>query len=363
VYKFNEPIDTEFERIYGLFSQSQLVFDSQFKQGCFNFFAQHNNAQDHWELHDHFFENLGPLWYKIESRRMIIFPKEHVEKIFDTVLEIVYEWESNNAPNTIHKGTIYYFYGVVCILNGEIEKGCLLMHQASNEDGNLNRVGTPSKSFISLNDLNTKQFFKNKVTTTVSFLKTFIDSYNSITNSSFDISDLRRDFLTKDEYEEKAFFFIFCIYKLENMYHRIHKKIKSNQLASFIETTIIFEFCKLFESILCKYYPGKLINSIPSFCSDPAVSLRIEKRDLEILNHDQKTDFANVVTGLLNKSYQNPLLIQSPSDMECDLALVYVLRNFGGHRIQNHDVIRDNFEPLMNATLHSIILVIDKKYS
>lgn len=361
--KFNESIDDEFEKAYFFFHKGKFILDNSFKQATFAFFDKYNNAQSHWEIHDHFFENFGPFWHKIESGQIILLPKEHIEKVFEKILGYVYEWEDNNNPNKIHKGTIYYFYGMICILNGEIEKGCLLMHQASDEDGNLNRPVTPSKSFISLDENNPNQFFLPKVRETVTFLQKYIDKYNSITSRTFTKDDLRTKFLVKDDYKEAAFFFVYSIYKLENIYNRLNKRIRDNTLASFIETTIVFEFCKLFECLLGKFYSSRnLIMKINNFCQDSQVNLNLRQANLHILNEERDRDFSNTISNLINCTYTHNSFLQSPSDIEYDLALTYALRNFGGHKIEDQNILRENFEKIIEALMNSIFLLIDYKF-
>ena len=75
----------------------------------------------------------------------------------------------------IHKGAPYYYWGVTCILKEEIEKGFLLMHQALEEDKKSATIvkfqNAPSYTFVTLDYLQQKQLFYDKVKEIANFLE------------------------------------------------------------------------------------------------------------------------------------------------------------------------------------------------
>ena len=49
--------------------------------------------------------------------------------LWQIAIEITKNREGKNYGKRIHKGTVYYFWRVTCILKEDFEKGFLLMHQ------------------------------------------------------------------------------------------------------------------------------------------------------------------------------------------------------------------------------------------
>ena len=360
--KFNEPIDDEFEKAYLFFQQGKFILDESFKKAFFDFLDKHK--EDHYSVHDSIFENFGPFWYNVGPTGIILKPLQQVELVLDKILSLVHEWEDKNQPHKIHKGTPYYFYGMISILKRDIDKGLLLMHQASNEDDNLGRTDTPSKNFISLNDQNPFQLFRSKVIETVSFLNDYISDYNDVNKANFNINNLRSKFLEKEEYKEEAFFFIYCIYKLEKIINYLDKRIKNNKLASHINTAIIFNLCKIFEVLLSNLFDDNLAKKIDKLCQDPVINLTLRQNMFGILNveRDKDNNFKVIIEGLLNNSYTHQQFSGNYSPIEFDLSLVYALRNFGGHKIEDQEFVREKFEDIIKAILRAIFFVIDKKY-
>ncbi|MCK4521253.1 MAG: hypothetical protein KAU20_01675 [Nanoarchaeota archaeon] len=363
-----EALNLEFEKAYLFFQQGKFILDASFKKSLFEYLDAH--FQDHYSEHDKLFQKFNVFWLE---NNYIIRPFQLCDIVFEKILSLVYEWEKTNSPNRVHKGTLYYFYGMICILKGEIDKGLLLMHQASNEDGNLGRNTTPSKSFILLDEENPYQFFRAKVVETVNFLNEYISNYCATTSSTFDITNLRTSLLKKAEHKEESFFFVYCIYKLEKIINRIDERIRKNKLASFIETTIIFELCKLCEVLLKKIYVESLIKHnynnksdfihyIDYFCNDNLVSLNLRQNNLGFLNAEIKNNFQNTIQALVNNSYTHHSFISSPSPIEYSIALTYCLRNFGGHKIEEQQTLCNEFEKIVKAIFNFIFFMIEKKY-
>ncbi len=354
-----ESLNTEFKKAYLFFQQGKFILDDSFKKALFEYLDAH--FRDHYSEHDNLFQKFNPFWLE---KNHTIKPFQLSDIVFEKIISLVHEWEETNSPNKIHKGTPYYFYGMISILKGEIDKGLLLMHQASNEDGNLGRDRTPSKSFILLDDENPDQFFRPKVIEVVDFLNSLISSYNSTLTNSFSLDELRTKFLLKNEFKEESFFFVYCIYKLDHLLNHINDKVKINKLASYIETNIIFDLCKLTEILLSKIFTtGNFINKIDAFSRDSSISLNLRQTNLRILNRERESNFGNTISALINRTFTHVDYINNPTDIEYDISLVYCLRNFVGHKIQDQIILRDNFNKIIQKIFNTIFFIIDKKYT
>ncbi len=361
--RFNEPIDDEFEKALLFLNQGKLIFDNSFKQALFDFFDKHYN--DPYEIHDALFNNFSLFWSR--GGNILL-----AEQVYKKILPLVHEWESNHKPHKMHKGTPYYFYAVFCILKDDLEKGLLLMHQAYLEDQRLGRNDTPSSFFIKLNDKEQDQFFRQKLLETANFLGSYLLEYRNVHNSTLNIEDLRNKFLGQNQYDEEAFFFVYCIFKLEKIIKRIEKESRENRMASYIETSLIFELCKLTEVLLSKSIHSNqriaFANRLGFFCQDPRVQLNIRQQhrgrnnNLGFLNGERNQNFSNTIGGLLNRTYTHVKFVNNPVNIEYDIALTYCLRNFGGHKIQDQNFIYQEFEKISQAIINTILFIIEKVF-
>lgn len=363
--RFNEPIDDEFEKLHLFFQEGRFISDSlfsSFKKSFFDFLTKHKN--DDYTVHDSLFQNFNPFWLNSDGSLKSF---QFCDLVFDKILSLVHEWEDENRPSKIHKGTPYYFYGTISILKGDIDKGLLLMHQAYGEDKRLGRIGTerptPAECFILLEDSIEEQFFREKVIETVNFLNEKLESYRIANQASLNIDLLRAKFLKKSSYYNEAFFFVYCIYKLEKLINKIETRIRENAIASYLETTFIFELCKLVEILLKKIYSvSDLSNCIVSFSQDENVNLNLRGNNLNFFNEEIESKFKNTITGLINHNYSNINFLTRPLNIEYDIALTYCLRNFGGHKIEEQETIYKEFSKIVQSILNSIFFIIEKKY-
>lgn len=364
--KFNEPIDEEFEKAYLFFQQGKFILDECFKKALFDFFDKHH--ADDYTVHNALFQNFNPFW-------MSQFYNFHLADIvFTKVLNLVDEWEIKNPGKHIHKGTPYYFYGMMCILKQDIDKGLLLMHQAYQEDEALIKGGkrtdkTPAMCFIYLDDTKAEQFFRSKVIETVNFLNGYLKNYGSL-----NISQLRTKLLEDDSFKEESFYFVYCIFKLEKVITNINKNLKENILASYVSTAPIFELCKLAEVLLKRRYSestikrqysnkADFIHYIDYFCKDTSINLKLKQNNIGYLNNELKNNstFSSTINGLVQHSYTHGNFVSSPQPIEYDIALTYCLRNFGGHKIEDQRVLSKKFEKIVTSILNFIFFTIEKK--
>ncbi len=367
---------------------NQLFLTDEIKQHLFDFFNKYHitktmTTKEKQDIcnnkHDFLFNSFGPFWSVYNSYNKILLCNPRLcGTIFNEILKLVHEWEKKNPEKHIHKGTPYYFYGVSCILNEDIDKGLLLMHQAFQEDEQVipsekRLEPTPAMCLINLDNTNSKQFFKYKVDEIITFLEKYMGEYNR-SGHNLNINILRTNFLKKLELREEIFFFIYCLFKLEKI-NKIDKSIKQNSLAIHINTNLIFEFCKLTEVLLKKKYSinqvktkfmldkrPDLIHYIDYFCQDPTINLNLRQNNINYLNKelDNNLTFQTTITNLANHSYSHIKFLTTPRPIEYDIALTYCLRNFGGHKIEYQDIINQDFDKIIQAILNVLFIIIEK---
>jgi len=137
----------------------------------------------------------------------------------------------------------YYFWGVTCILNGNLEKGFLLMHQALEEDKKTHQTKTPKTpaySFVTLDYENQNQFFIPKVREIAEFLKENLDSYRSSRGGTLTLSGFKSKFLEESTLQEVVFYFIFELFRLKKLLEEINQRLTQNVFSSLLQANTIF---------------------------------------------------------------------------------------------------------------------------
>lgn len=368
----NGELDTEFVSLQSNIDAGEEFFlTNNFKIASFDFFDHQD--QDDWEAFDRFFNRFYNFWSEehINLPFRVLKNYDELQDIFDDILNLTHEWEHNHPSMKVHKGTPYYFYGMAAIKYGDIDKGLLLIHQAAEEDRRYGRTTSPALSFIILDDENTQQFFKSKVKITADFLETKLQEYRNIhsaLNTCLDLKSFRKKFLLKDKYIDDSYLFIYSIFKYHNFITEIEQRYRKNPLASYIETNIIFDLCKLCEVILKKIKNETRYQDLHScyneFCHDPKVRLRLGGRNLINLGNLDANEFKTTLKWLLNRSIRQenkfPSLL-TPKSIEYDITLAYGLRNFSAHKIQVKKVIYDNFEEVVQSILNTFFFIVEKK--
>ena len=367
-----QDLDTEIGNLLSRVEAGKdFVIEDSLKDLAFEYFNQQN--QDDWKAFDDFFYKFNKFWTKKNKDFPFLILKDYfiVQNVFESLLELAYEWEHDNTPSKVHKGAPYYFYGVALIKYGNLEKGMLLMHQAANEDRRYNRTTSPALSFITLDYDNAEQFYKSKVLIIAQFLEDRLNKYRNTHGTSLDLELLRKKFLYKKTYLDEVFLFIYSIFKYFNLTHYIEKRNRENPLASFIETNLIFDLCKLCEILLRVRYPDPiqagrrekpLVQKYHKFCEEKLEAPHIRQNDFQDVNDDFKLHFTNTLRKLLKNKYDFSSLTDDPKEIESDLALAYGLRNFSAHKVQDKRIIYKKFPDIVQSVLNTFFFIVEKKF-
>ncbi len=167
-----------------------------------SFFNLHQTVADH----DQFFGLFTPMWINLMRRHHYF----EAIKLWNLALGISLDWEINNKPTKIHKGTPYYFLGVSAILNNELETGFLAMHQAMKEDERHSggrRPEAPAYWFTILDSSHQNQFFRQKVEAVASYLDDRLYEYSVNRGRLLRLHEFRRRFLRLRYLSDEVFFF------------------------------------------------------------------------------------------------------------------------------------------------------------
>lgn len=361
-----ELMNNQFLKMYISHYHGNVFSFNKFRIKSYSFFDQYVGD---YHTHDKFFNNFFRIWFDLLSQKRF----KDAEKLWDLALNIAYEWEDNNKSKRIHKGTPCYFYSVTCILNDNLEKGFLLMHQALEEDKetqDTNSPDTPAYYFVTLDYKELGQFFIRKVWEITRFVDKKLENYRSSRGGKLKLSDFKSKFLEEPTLQEAVFYFVFESFRLKKFLKNIDQRLTQNVFSSLLQANTIFAFCLIVDNVIKfkhkQKYPTipenkRLFYNLLDYLSSKS-SLNLHKNNrLDILNDEFINDFSNTLERLLDSrySFQDGTKLQF---IEVDLAITYGIRNFAAHRIEDQPVIYQNFDEISGRILNALFFSIEKLY-
>lgn len=352
-----KEMNAQFLRLHeAYFSNTALDFND-FKDHALKFF---DDNKDDYIAQDKFFNNFTIIWGNFLGMQLF----SRAEQLWNHALDIVYEWENRNQGARIHKGTPYYFLGVTSILNEELEKGFLLMHQALEEDvktHNSRTPRTPAYFFVTLDYKTQNQFFRQKVLEIASFTNKLLEAYRSSGRGSLTIEDFKTKFLEETNLQETVFYLVFTMFRLKKLIEETNQKLTQNVFSSLLEANMIFDLCLISDATIKNKNQNQWRFRDHLLHLSSGASLTFSDDKLNQINAEFDHDFSGMLQKLLSSSYtfQDGTRLQQ---IEEDLAIAYGFRNFGAHKIQDQPIIYKNFETISQRILNTLFFSVEKLY-
>ena len=352
-----ESVNSQFLRLYESHFSGRSFDLTKFRKEALDFF---DHSDGNYHAHDAFFNNFTIIWRSFLNQGRF----KNAEYLWDFALNIAYEWENKNQNKRIHKGTPYYFWGVTCILNGDLEKGFLLMHQALEEDKKTHQTNTPKTpaySFVTLDYENQNQFFRPKVIEIAKFLDGNLKSYRSSRGGTLTLSDFKTKFLEESTLQEVVFYFIFELFRLKKLLEEINQRLTQNVFSSLLQANTIFTLCLIIDNVIKQKNPNQWRFSEHLKFLSSRSSLNLNDQKIGELNNSFKDNFSNTLQKLLSSQYQFQDETK-PQPIEEDLAITYGFRNFGAHKVEYQPVIYQNFDEISRRILNALFFSVEKLY-
>ena len=317
------------------------------------YFNQHQTTADH----DIFFGFFTPMWLDLIGRHHFF----EAIKVWNLALGLAVEWQNNNKPDKIHKGTPYYFLGVTAILNNELENGFLAMHQAMKEDERLpgrRRPEAPAYWFSSLDSSRRDQFFGQKVEEVAAYLEDRLYEYSISREQLLRVHEFRSRFLRLRKLSEEVFFFVYLLFRLRKIMYETHNIYKKNVFSSLLHARILFDLSLVTDKIIENKNSGR--RPRPSFRTEilylstpPRNLLSFTPAILDILGNEFDADFGGTLDRLLSGTYPNL------SAIERDFAIAYGIRNRGAHKLENQPIIYRRMRDLTQSMLNALFFAVE----
>ncbi len=350
-------------------SQFMALHVAHLANGAFDFddFDRHSRDffdenPDEFAAHDKFFNNFSVVWRRYLAQRRFF----EASQVWERALEIAYDWENQDPNKRIHKGTPYYFLGVTHILNSDLEKGFLLMHQALEEDKKTHNVDappTPAHAFVTLDHEEQNQFFRQQVIEIASFLDEMLEKYRSQRGGTLTLMDFKSKFLADTGLQETIFYFVFTTFRLERLLKESGSTPTESVFGSLLEANTLFDLCLIIDgAIKAKNNTAKrkyFSDQVKFLSSQAALSLNAGK--VGKLGQDFQSDFSKTLSKLLTSDYVYEDGT-NPRPIEEDLAIAYGFRNFGAHRIEDQPVVYQNFADIVQRILNALFFAVEELF-
>ena len=275
------------------------------------------------------------------------------------------EWESNNSPIKIHKGTPFFFLAHNCLLIGDRDNGFTYLYNALEDDKKLPSLNYPQDApayLTAIMSQKPKNFMFPQVRDLRNFLGSFLHKFNqSFTRLS--IGDFDSKFLENTQLFDVAAFFVYNFKFVYDQSKNTTAQLLQNDFSRLKILDLFFNFGLIVDEVL--HYSASQHNQSPNMMKE-AVSWWAESQF-----HVTQNNFDNLIgsNGLDLKSQSLdsviPTLlsnIQNPSQnipKEVYIMLVtYKLRNHAGHNINQQTVLGTQYDEILEKLLFSLFLAI-----
>jgi hypothetical protein len=353
ISSLDPDIDQAFTNLYRAWVYQHPCNLSDFQQAALEFF---DRARGDTTLQDRFFSNLGPL-------ANLYFNNEHwhkAENVWRMALEPALEWESRCPGEFIHKGTPFYFWGMAAISRGELDLGYTLMHQALEEDirtHNTEHPQTPAFFFAILDYDNVNQAFRHWPLSLAEFLERFLASYRASRGRTLLLDEFRAQFLINPPLDV-VFLFAYTLGRFF-LLSRIPEYALQSGFADQLETNLLFDLILVTDVEIRAHNPGQRDFSMQAAFLSAQAGLGLNQNMLQQqVNQASQNDFEATLTDLLDGGYR----FQdgtSPSPMAADLAISYVLRNYGAHNVSSVPTVRQRFLDIRQSLFNVLFLAVE----
>lgn len=270
-YDLGDEITDQFRVFYhSFFSGGAIQITKLFIEASKKTFSNFDKKQ-RIALGDAYFNNFTVVTENLLANRQY----DIAFRLWSEIFSFVKEWEENNKPNLLHKGTPYYFSAVSSILQNDFDAALMSMHNALIEDklNNPKWDEAPGYWFLTLNDQKSKQYLKPFVDDMIGFIRDRLDgngteqgkykkNYQTTRNGKLTYDEFRGKFLdNKNISEEVKYFFVYSILRIWHL-RRLHKsKVGDKLMAPLIFTTALFSLLLVLDDLLKRWNnPGQSKN-------------------------------------------------------------------------------------------------------
>lgn len=268
------------------------------------------------------------------------------------------------AP-TFTRGRLSIFGGGTALLNGEIDLGFLLIHEAYHEDISAESSGgkpadtLPAWCLVILKDEEQQQYWRQLVQDLAKFLDTQISIYNRDCDRSMDLSHFKTQFLQMAKFREAAFFFVYSLWKFK---HHLDtgQNLTNSPFSVLLQLDAVLNLYVVLEEILKGYYGYEktLRPLIVDFSKAHNLDIHRcppgeQKPRIQLLEERFKDNANAVISDVLS------CCIPDYTSVQTALSVSALLRNAAAHSVRSYPALQGQASKLLQTALNAILAVIE----
>lgn len=375
-----KAMNEAFRQLYSSFLSNQPLNFEEFEKIATEFFnSNHIKIQETDDLtevhrmasrHDQFFSNYGIICQWLLHQRRIL----DAEYAWEAALKPALTWEKQNPNCRIHKGTAFLFRGGTAINSGNLDKGYLLIHQALEEDKKTHPnarplPNTPSLVFVTLDYKDPRQPFKVWIEGQVTFIDKLLLEYRNSYGKHLTSDDFRSRFLKGLSEISLIVLFVYTLARFYNLAETPPYAQKSD-FAGQLGINLLFDVSLVIDSTIKarnpnyqndpeynKYYSRQILH-----LSDRA-GLMFRQSHLDTIGTELKTrPFETILKELLDRNFNFGSGSSGFGHAEVDLAISYLLRNYGAHNVSSVQTVWQRFTELRQSLFNVLFLCVETLY-
>jgi|GEM_PF-4580569 len=328
-----------------------------FEKIAFDYFDQ---SVSNFSAHATFFEYFTPQWRQF----CLIGNLTAAMDMWNKVVTIARKWEKATGGR-IHKGTPFYFWGGTAILNGNIDMGFILIHEALNEDmfgescGEVSAEKLPAWCFVTLEHEKQEQYWKSLVNTLSIFLDDRISDYNRTCNMALDRTRFKSKFLEQKALRETTFFFVYSLWKFKH-YLNVTQGFDGSSFSILFQLDAVLNLYTVLEELLKGYYGNDKM--LYALIEDFSKAHNLGMTECPAGANDKRIDLARKRFETDPNSAISEFLSYSVADhtpVQISLSVARLLRNAAAHSIRSYPALQGRASDLLQIALNAVFIVVE----
>jgi hypothetical protein len=343
-------MDAAFDRFYPELVNGVLSLTTEFNDSAHKYLDSTGSDP---AATDRFFNCFTPIWnLYLQFGRLDL-----TQRLWPLALQPVEQWEDTH--HRVHKGTAYYFWAMSSLLEGNIDRGYVLAHQAVEEDSLTHgrpNPDTPAFALVSLNFDKPDQAFRPWVQDQAKYFDGFVTDYRAEHGRGFTMEDLKRKFLSNPPSIDLIFSLTHAVARLKEIYG-LPQPAKQSSFVAQIHLNLLFDLLLVIDNAIQAKNPTKWkFSEHARFLLDQSGD-RLALADFDAVHGQFKSDF----NAALLLAIQGNLASRSTvlSRAQCDVVIAYELRNRGAHDVEAVPTITSNLDAVQRAVFRAFCRAID----